>query len=285
MKVLVADSLGMCFGVRDAVEMALSAPDRRDLTILGELVHNGEVLRRLRDSGIRTAPSIAAPIETSRVMITAHGAADSAIAGLRARGLQVEEATCPLVLHAHRSLRRLVVDGYFPVVIGRPDHVEVRGLVGDLEEYAVIQSLEEVPSLAGHPRLGVVSQTTQPLDFVLQIVDHIRCSFPEAEVRFRDTVCQPTKERQAAARRLASRCDVVIVVGGRNSNNTRQLVGACESEGARTYQVETAADLEPEWFAGPETVGLTAGTSTPDEIIEAVRRDLLRMAAERETGR
>src|SRR5262245_37226380 len=104
MKVFVADSLGMCFGVRDAVAMALGASHRNDLTILGELVHNAEVLRRLRESGIRTASSCSAPIETSRVMITAHGAADSVIAGLRARGLQVEEATCPLVTHAHRSL-------------------------------------------------------------------------------------------------------------------------------------------------------------------------------------
>src|SRR5207253_975958 len=126
---------------------------------------------------------------------------------------------------------------------------------GDLDEYAVISSEEEVPRLAGRPRLGVVSQTTQPLEFVLQIVDRIRASFPEAEVRFVDTVCQPTKERQTAARRLASLCPVVIVIGGRNSNNTRQLVRTCEAEGARAYQVETTADLRPEWLTGIDTVG------------------------------
>src|SRR5205823_473412 len=128
------------------------------------------------------------------------------------------------------------------------------------------------------PRLGVVSQTTQPLDFVLMIVDLIRSTFPEAEVRFRDTVCQPTKERQAAARRLAARCEVILVVGGRNSNNTRQLVRSCEAEGARAYQIETAAEIQPEWLAGAETVGLTAGTSTPDEVIEDAHRRLMRMA-------
>jgi 4-hydroxy-3-methylbut-2-en-1-yl diphosphate reductase len=278
MKVMRADSLGMCFGVRDAIAMALSSPHRSDLTILGELVHNTEILRRLREAGVRSVPSVDAPVETSRVMITAHGAATTVIERLRARGLHVEEATCPLVTHAHRRLQRLVAQGYFPVVIGNPQHVEVRGLVGDLDEYAVIASEAEVPRLAGRPRLGVVSQTTQPLEFVLQIVDRVRAAFPEAEVRFVDTVCQPTKERQSAARRLAALCPVVIVIGGRNSNNTRQLVRTCEAEGARAYQVESAADLRPEWFIDTESVGLTAGTSTPDEVIQEVHDALLRCA-------
>ena len=173
MKVMRADSLGMCFGVRDAVAMALSSPHRSDLTILGELVHNTEILRRLREAGVRSVPSVDAPVETSRVLITAHGAATTVIERLRARGLHVEEATCPLVTHAHRRLQRLVAQGYFPVVIGNPQHVEVRGLVGDLDEYAVISSEEDVPRLAGRPRLGVVSQTTQPLES--RIFGHCRC--------------------------------------------------------------------------------------------------------------
>jgi 4-hydroxy-3-methylbut-2-enyl diphosphate reductase len=278
MKVMRADSLGMCFGVRDAIAMALSSPHGSDLTILGELVHNTEILRRLREAGVRSVPSVDAPVETSRVMITAHGAATTVIERLRARGLHVEEATCPLVTHAHRRLQRLAAQGYFPVVIGNPQHVEVRGLVGDLDEYAVISSEADVPRLAGRPRLGVVSQTTQPLEFVLQIVDRVRAAFPEAEVRFVDTVCQPTKERQSAARRLASLCPVVIVIGGRNSNNTRQLVRTCAMEGARAYQVESAADLRPEWFIDIDIVGLTAGTSTPDEVIQEVHDALLRFA-------
>src|SRR5213594_3620889 len=142
MKVITADSLGMCFGVRDAIELALNSPRPSDLTILGELVHNPQVLRRLATAGIRTVASVDAPVETPRVMITAHGAADSVVARLRGTGLQVEEATCPLVGHAHRSLRRLVGQGYFPVVIGNPSHVEVRGLVGDLAECVVIQGPE-----------------------------------------------------------------------------------------------------------------------------------------------
>jgi 4-hydroxy-3-methylbut-2-en-1-yl diphosphate reductase len=213
MKVIVADSLGMCFGVRDAVELALRSPHRTDLTVLGELVHNPDVLERLSSAGVRTAPSPEAPVETSHVMITAHGAAPSVVRRLEERGLAVAQATCPLVAHAHRMLDRLIAAGYFPVIVGRADHVEVRGLTTDLSEFEVIEAPSDIRRLAGRPRLGVVSQTTQPLDYVLGIVDEIRRAFPDAEVRWADTVCQPTKERQLAARRLATACPVVVVVG------------------------------------------------------------------------
>jgi 4-hydroxy-3-methylbut-2-enyl diphosphate reductase len=278
MRVVLAESMGMCFGVRDAVQMALQSPHRSELTILGELVHNTEVLRRLREAGVRSVESVDAPVETPRVMITAHGAAGRVIEALRARGLEVEEATCPLVAHAHRSLQRLVAQGYFPVVIGNPSHVEVRGLVGDLDEYAIVPDAAAIFCLAGRQRLGIVSQTTQPVEFVREIVAQIRAAFPEAEIRCQDTVCQPTKERQEAARRLAATCDAVVVVGGRNSNNTRQLVRTIEAHGTPAYQVEGPDDLRPEWWAGAGSVGLTAGTSTPDEVIEAVHQALLRFA-------
>lgn len=274
MRIILAESYGMCFGVRDAVAEALEAPYREQLTILGELVHNPEVLRRLEQAGVRVAPSIEGPVRTPHVMITAHGAARSVVDRLSGSGLTVHEATCPLVAHAHRMLDRLVAQGYFPVVIGSPEHVEVRGLVGDLDEYAVIPAPEEIPRLAGKPKLGIVSQTTQPLDFVLGMVERIRAAFPRAEVRFVDTVCAPTKERQRAARRLAEECDVVVVVGGRTSNNTAKLAATCAALGARTYRVENAAELRPEWFEGAETVGITAGTSTLEETVREVKRRL-----------
>lgn len=279
MKVLLAESYGMCFGVRDAVELAINTPHRHDLTVLGELVHNPQVLRKLETAGVRLALNPDAPVATHHVMITAHGAAPSVIANLKERGLEVMEATCPLVAHAHRMLDRLVARGYFPVVIGRADHVEVRGLTRDLTEFAVVRSPEDLEPLVGHPKLGVVSQTTEPIEFVLNLVTCIREKFPEAEVLFMDTVCQPTKERQLAARRLAATCPVVVVVGGKGSNNTRQLARTCEAEGARAFQVEGADELQSEWFAGVETVGVTAGTSTPDETIQEVREALERLAA------
>jgi 4-hydroxy-3-methylbut-2-en-1-yl diphosphate reductase len=277
-RIVLADSYGMCFGVRDAVELALRSPYRADLTVLGELVHNPEVLRRLRRAGVRIAESIHSPVETGHVMITAHGASRSAVAELEARPLQVIEATCPLVTHAHRMLGRLVASGYFPVVIGNAAHVEVRGLVGDLADHEVLSRPEDIPRLQGRSRIGVVSQTTQTVEYVLEMVDRIRAAFPEAEVKLVDTVCQPTKERQQAAHRLGATCDVVIVIGGRNSNNTRKLAETCRAAGARTHQVEHAAELLPEWLRGAETVGVTAGTSTPEETVREVCRRLEEMA-------
>lgn len=274
MKVVVAESLGLCFGVRDAIALALSSPHRRELTILGELAHNPAVNDRLRDAGIAVAAGTDSAVSTPHVMITAHGAPDSVIADLSARGHHVHQATCPLVQHAHRELARLVRDGYYPVIIGRADHVEVLGLVRDLLEHEVVLDPSDLNRLEGKPRLGVISQTTQPLERVLDLVERMRLRFPEAEIRFRDTVCQPTKERQAAARRLAASCEVVVVVGGENSNNTLQLVRTCAAAGARAYRVSGPDELHRQWFTGIDTVGLTAGTSTLDETIEAVRTAL-----------
>lgn len=282
MRILRADAMGMCFGVRDAVEMALSSPDRHELTVLGELVHNADVGRRLRAAGIRSVASTQSDVSTPQVLITAHGAADSVLMRLQEEGLRVRDATCPLVHYAHRKLRELVRAGYFPVIVGRPDHVEVRGLTDDLAECAIVRGPQDVSGVPERARIGVISQTTQPIDLVLMTVERIRARFPASEVRFVDTVCQPTKDRQSAARRLAQRCEVVVVVGGRNSNNTRQLVRTCAEVGARAYQVEGASDLCPRWFEGVDSVGLTAGTSTPDEVIVAVHNALEAIGARRE---
>jgi 4-hydroxy-3-methylbut-2-enyl diphosphate reductase len=184
--------------------------------------------------------------------------------------LTVVEATCPLVHAAHRAVAALARDGYHVVIVGQRDHVEVRGLTGDLDGFDVVLEPRDVFALEERPRLGVAAQTTQPLEKVRRLVDLIRRRFPQSDVRFVDTVCRPTKERQAAAVEIARQADVVIVVGGRSSNNTRELVKTCARYCARVHHVETDADLRPEWFDGANVVGLTAGTSTPDDVIDRV---------------
>jgi 4-hydroxy-3-methylbut-2-enyl diphosphate reductase len=148
--------------------------------------------------------------------------------------------------------------------------VEVRGLTGDLDRFDVVLDEDDVLGLDEHPRIGVASQTTQPVEQVRHVVDMIRRRFPRSEVRFLDTVCKPTKERQSAAIEIARQADVVIVVGGQSSNNTRELVRTCARYCARVYHARTEADVWSEWFNGAEVVGLTAGTSTPDEVIDRV---------------
>jgi 4-hydroxy-3-methylbut-2-enyl diphosphate reductase len=212
----------------------------------------------------------AAAVRTPAVMITAHGASEKAMERARSQGLQVIQATCPLVHHAHRALQQLVREGFHPVIVGQRGHVEVRGLSEDLAQCDVVLAEEDVRQMIERPRFGVVAQTTQPVDKVSRLVESLRRCFPRSAVRYVDTVCQPTKQRQTAALDLARQSDVVIVVGGAHSNNTRELAATCRQQGARVYHVQGAGDLRAEWFAGAATVGITAGTSTPDAVIEMV---------------
>ena len=268
-KIIRADHLGMCFGVRDAIALAVEESRRQPLSILGELVHNESVLADLRARGVQIEKEVAA-VKTETVMITAHGASEMTLNNVRARGLEVIEATCPLVHHAHRALRKLVRDKFHPVVIGVRSHVEVRGMTEDLEAFEVVLTEDDVARLEERPRFGVVAQTTQPLERVRYLVGLIRRKFPRSEVEFIDTVCQPTKQRQTAAVELARNCDVVIVVGGLNSNNTRELAATCRKYCQRAHHVQGAEQLRPEWFQDAATVGITAGTSTPDGTIDEV---------------
>jgi len=279
MRIIRAAHLGMCFGVRDAVALALSSADTGPLTILGDLVHNPTVLGALAARGIAVAHDVA-QVKTHTLMITAHGASARALAGTRALGLNVVEATCPLVHVAHRAVAALVRDGYHVVIIGQRDHVEVRGLTGDLDEFDVVLDEEDVLALEEHPRIGIAAQTTQSIEKVRQLAASIQRRFPRSDVRLVDTVCKPTKERQEAAVEMARASDVVIVVGGETSNNTRELVKTCGRYCARVHHVQTDADVRPEWFDAANVVGLTAGTSTPDDVIDRVEARI-RLRADR----
>ncbi|HKP92614.1 MAG TPA: 4-hydroxy-3-methylbut-2-enyl diphosphate reductase [Chthoniobacterales bacterium] len=280
MKILLADHFGMCFGVRDAIAQAEQLAAAAPLTILGELVHNPIVRERLRTRGVREG-SLERTMNghSSAVMITAHGASDLRRKIWKDSGYTVADGTCPLVRHAHAQLRELVAAGCFPVVIGRPGHVEVRGLTEDFPGAVVLEKPEDVRSLPESASYGVISQTTQPIDLVHRLVAEIRRAHPKSEVRFADTVCKPTKDRQRALERLLAEAQVIVVVGGLTSNNTLQLVATCRAAGQRTIHIERSEDLRPADFLGGEVVGLTAGTSTLPETVEAVRIRLREFAA------
>jgi len=278
MRIIRAEHLGMCFGVRDAIALALKKSEEIALTILGELVHNEAVLTSLREKGIGIEREVS-NVTTPTVMITAHGTSQHALNRLRERRLNVIEATCPLVHVAHRAVARLVQSGFHPVIIGKRDHVEVRGLTEDLAEFDVILSEAEVDALKERPRFGIAAQTTQPIERVGHLVALIEQRFPKSEIRFIDTVCQPTKQRQLAAIELTKRCEVIVVIGGAHSNNTRELVATCSRYCARVYHVQGPDGLRPEWFIGAQSVGITAGTSTPDEVIDLVEQAVRGIAA------
>ena len=276
MKLLRAEHLGMCFGVRDAIQLARAEALKQPITVLGDLVHNPTVIEDLRSLGARFERSLES-VTTETVLITAHGASERRRSEVRAKGHRLVEATCPLVHVAHTALAGLVAQGFHPVVIGQRHHTEVLGLTGDYPEADVILSPEDIAALTPRAAFGVVAQTTQPIGRCRELVAALTARFPEARVRFRDTVCQPTRQRQSAAETLARECDVVIVVGGPQSNNTRELVQTCLNFCSRVHHVGTAGELRPEWFSSIETIGITAGTSTPDSTIQAVESAVRRI--------
>ncbi len=281
MNITTAKHHGMCFGVRDALRATHSLATIKPVTVLGQLVHNPEADRHLKALGAKhgTLDDVASA-GTSDVVITAHGASDAARQRWSAAGFRITDTTCPLVRKAHDALAALVSEGYFPVVIGQAAHVEVRGLTGDFPAAVVVETEAEIAAMPYHPKVGVVSQTTQPLEIVLGLVGHLKRTHPQSEVRFIDTVCHPTKQRQDALTDLCRENELIVVIGGRNSNNTRQLVEKARRLGRHAIQIESADDLRAAWFRGVIKVGVTAGTSTLDETVDAVVSALRRIAGE-----
>lgn len=270
MKIIVAEHFGICFGVRDAIARAEEFTRQAPITILGELVHNPIVRERLRAQGAVEGSLDVMQVKSSRVMITAHGASNAQREKWRVAGFEMVDGTCPLVRYAHEQLKGLVAAGYFPVVIGKPGHVEVRGLTEDFPGAIVVETSQDVVKVPRRGRYGVISQTTQPIEHVRALVREIARRNPGAEVRFINTVCKPTKDRQTALRKLIATADAIVVVGGRGSNNTRQLVMTCRAAGRRAIHIERPEELVPTDFADVKIVGLTGGTSTLRETVAAV---------------
>jgi len=284
MKVSLASALGTCFGVQDAINLAMTPDFGADLTIVGQLVHNPQVNESLKKNGVSLVADIEAidQIQTKKVMITAHGAAEKTKEKLSDAGFVVYDASCPLVMRVHKTIKSMVQKGYFPVVIGQEDHVEVKGIVGDLKEYLVVNDMSDLGKieLIGAPKLGIVSQTTLQVEKVEHLVRKIRDLGCVDEVSFVNTICQPTRDRQVAVRDLADQVDLMIVVGGYNSSNTKKLVQVCEEKGIEAHHIESFSQLKRDWFYEKKHAGITAGTSTPEYVINEVHEEILKIAKE-----
>jgi 4-hydroxy-3-methylbut-2-enyl diphosphate reductase len=284
MKVSLANAMGTCFGVRDAIDLAMSPEFNSDLTIVGQLVHNPQVSESLKKNGVSLVPGIEEidQIKTKKVMITAHGAAEKTKQKLQDAGFIVFDATCPLVMRVHQTIKLMVTKGFFPVVIGQEDHVEVKGIVGDLEDHLVINNEDDFKKIkkSGYRKLGIVSQTTQQTDKVENLVEKIKALDYVDDVSFVNTICQPTQDRQVAVHELADQVDLMIVIGGFNSSNTKKLIHVCEEKGVEARHIESFHQLSQEWFVGKKHVGITAGTSTPEDIINQVHSEIVKIAKE-----
>lgn len=279
MIVLRAGESGMCFGVRDALLAIESIERPADVTIHGELVHNPAVLRSLEERGFATvAETDRALTPRPVVLVTAHGVSERERERIAAAGKRIVDTTCPLVHKAHEAARALVAEDRLLVVLGRHDHVEVRGVVEDHDGARVVEDESDVGDF-GADRIGVMCQTTLPVDRAERLLAAIRAANPRSDVRFVDTVCAPTKARQTALLDLLARVDALVVVGGRNSNNTARLAATARAHGVPALHVEGPDDLDPTFLRGRRAVGLTAGTSTLAATIDAVERALREWAA------
>jgi len=277
-KVIRAEAMGLCFGVRRALEAAMMLRAPGEVTIDGELVHNEEIQARLARRGF-SALSERQRGEmppTRKVLVTAHGISERRRGRLVAAGKELIDLTCPLVRRVHQAAQALRAEGRLVLLIGKRGHVEVQGVVEDLDRYEVIEHPGEVRPYEAR-RLGIVCQSTTPPRTALRVRKEIHALNPGADIRAISTICRPTRDRQYAVLQLLRRVEAMVVVGGRNSNNTRQLVELAESYRVPCLHVQDERGLERAWLERFQTVGLTAGTSTPDEVIERVDQRLRQM--------
>ncbi|MGB9885950.1 MAG: bifunctional 4-hydroxy-3-methylbut-2-enyl diphosphate reductase/30S ribosomal protein S1 [Moorellales bacterium] len=274
MEIRVAPHAGFCPGVRRAIRLveAELAKEKGPLYSLGPLVHNRQAVAWLQEQGLK---SVDRPEEIpwGRVVIRSHGVAPEVIAQLETRGLEVVDATCPLVRRVQIRAHELAQQGYRVVVVGEKNHPEVLGVVGWAGPGTiVVENVSEAGKLPPMQKVGVVAQTTQPVDRFRQVAEVLREKASEVVVE--ETICQTTRQRQEAARRLAREVDVMVVVGSADSANTNRLAEICRASGTPTYRIEEADELCPQWLARASRVGVTAGASTPDWIIEEVVRKM-----------
>ncbi|EKD26038.1 MAG: 4-hydroxy-3-methylbut-2-enyl diphosphate reductase, partial [uncultured bacterium] len=260
--------------MRNALKAALQEKNKGELTIAGQLVHNPQTVKKLLDYGIQMIDNFSSinKIKTKRVMITAHGAPKKIKTLLKKEGFTVEDATCPLVSKVHKTIKNMVKKGLYPVVIGHPEHVEVKGIRGDLKDSFVVFNEDDLSKLENlnKKRLGIVSQTTNEPEVVEKLVEKIKALKNVEYVEFANTVCKPTRDRQKAVDELAKEVEMMIVIGGYNSSNTKKLLKICEKRNIPGHHIENSSELKKEWFKDIKSVGITAGTSTPLEVIEEV---------------
>ena len=249
MLVIQARHLGMCFGVRDALETMRNLTDPQNVTVHGELVHNPVVTDELDARGFQRQSERerhAAP-STEKVLITAHGVSNAARDKLESEGYELIDTTCPLVRRAHKAALHYHDRGYFLLVIGRRGHVEVEGLTGDLANFEVVSHPDQVKTY-GHPRIAVINQTTTRPDVVEEFHRRVVKDNSQSEVKLVDTTCRPTRDRQDSVIELVRRVQGLVVVGGANSNNTLQLGLKAQEQGIPWWRVATAGEIRPEWF-------------------------------------
>ncbi len=278
MLVRIARTAGFCWGVRRTVDKVMGVADRAGCSVvtLGPVIHNPQAVERMRGKGVLSVNAIADVDDGTTVVVRTHGAVKSEIEAAKVRGLEVVDGTCPYVKYPQVMAQRLSRGGYHVIVVGDADHAEVKGVVSYVEgPYTVVKPGAAIPDIDAR-KVAVIAQTTCIGAEFERVVGALATR--HKEVRAVNTICSDTDERQEDARQLAREVDAVVVVGGKNSANTRHLAEICREIQPRTWHVETGEEMSAEWFRGCRVVGISAGASTPDWVVEGVAERLRSMA-------
>lgn len=281
MEIIIAKHAGFCFGVKRAIEIIENLAQKKDtpkpIYMLGSLVHNEHVVKKITDQGVILVDNIDNIPDNSTTVFSAHGSPPSIYQKAKDKKLQTTDSVCPFVTAAHNKGTLLAKQKYSVVVVGDPNHSEVQGIVGSIQtitdQVYIVSQIKDIytQKLEQKKKIGVVCQTTQDTYNFQSIIGHFANSADD--LRVFNTICQATRHRQSSALEVAHQVDLMIIVGSFTSANTKRLTKIC-SEIVTTHQVEDAKHLEKSWFEGIEKVGVSAGASTPDWIIDEVIKEI-----------
>jgi len=273
MKVIVAKKCGFCPGVRNAIRMAEKIlKQEQNIYSLGPIIHNNDVVRHLAENGLTTVGSVD-QIESGTVLIRSHGAAPAQLEKIREKGLKIVDATCVLVKRLQSIARKLAQDGYKVVVIGDANHPEVQGVIGCARDVIVVANEKDLHKLPKNSRLGIVSQTTHSPAYFASMLNAIaKRGF--TELRIINTLCKEATKRQESAVQLCKKVDIMCVLGGLTSANTRRLAELCKKYNSQTFHLQNWDEFDKNKLVGKELAGVTAGASTPKWIIDEFVQNL-----------
>lgn len=271
-RIIITQNAGFCFGVERATKIAFDASreHEKDIYTLGPIIHNPQVVKSLESEGVIAKKDID-EIEKGTVIIRSHGVSSEVMNRASSKNLNILDATCPFVKKAQKNAEKLSSEGYTVLIVGDSKHPEVQGILSYVKgDVYVAGSVEDVEALPPIKKLGIVAQTTQSPDNFGKIVD--ACMKKAEDLNICNTICDATEVRQAESVELAKKVDCMLVIGGFNSANTKRLTSLCLQIQSNTHHIESVGELREEWFRDAESVGITAGASTPAEAIEEVRK-------------
>ena len=269
MKVLLAKDAGYCFGVRDAVNLAYETAEKEgEVYMLGHIVHNENVVTELEKTGTKVIDDLNEVPDNKPILFRAHGTVPKVWDEAEKRGINIVDATCPLVTEIHEEVRKLAAENRRIIIIGDHGHDEVNGIMEQVQDSIVVANPGEAKRLRKMKKAGVVSQSTQMIENVQDIINILMTKV--FDLRFVNTICFPTRRNHEQIKSLAELSDIMIVIGSFTSANSKRLTELAKERNERTYQVTCANDLDSDWFQQSDTVGVSAGASTPDNVIENV---------------